>query len=277
MAGRAFVGCVLWVSFSHAHVIQHRVAIARGRSRLPVCLSSDEGRCPLRALGEHESVLAAVEEHGVFSDYDSCFRVTASDIATTRGYALSTASSTLKLLAAEVDGAMEVTATGQILFVFPRGCRQRLLSAERSTAGPKFAWLTRSSRALIQGTVGLLLLASLALVRPLLSDKGGVERVSLRRELRSLRAALRPVDEDVGSATEADLSSCSLALSCFYFMFGHRAPSAVAAQEAQWAAIASAIRANKGASLHRRRCTCHFPGQSRGHSPDHLPIVTPTA
>ena len=69
---------------------------------------------------EFEGTVAAIQASGVYTQTDKSYRVTAADVAASQGCSLSTASSTLRNLAVEAGGAMEVTSKGNVLFAFPR-------------------------------------------------------------------------------------------------------------------------------------------------------------
>lgn len=93
-----------------------------------------------------------------------------------------------------------------------------------------------------QACIGLLLITSVTMLRPLIRSRGA-RQVSLRDELRALRAAV--LDAPSSEPTDTDC----LALACFAFLVGDSSDELVESEqrERQFAAIASAIRTNKGA------------------------------
>ena len=168
---------------------------------------------------------------GTLSPHDKLLRVTAADVAAASGVDLNDARSQLSDLAA-IAGSMEVSQTGQLVYAFPRNVARK--AARQDAARP--ALISKAQRG-AQACIGLLLIASVAVVRPLIARGSDAQRVSLRQELRTLL--------DGG-----DSSSESLALACYAFLLGDgagRERSQAEQLEAQYAAIARAIRTNKGA------------------------------
>ena len=168
---------------------------------------------------------------GTVSPHDKLLRVTAADVAAAQGVDLNDARSQLSDLAA-IAGSMEVSQTGQLVYAFPRNVARK--AARQDAAQP--ALISKAQRG-AQACIGLLLIASVAVVRPLIARGSDAQRVSLRQELRTLL--------DGG-----DSSSESLALACYAFLLGDgagRERSQAEQLEAQYAAIARAIRTNKGA------------------------------
>jgi hypothetical protein len=190
---------------------------------------------------------AAVAKCGAAAPGDRLVRVTVSDIATNSGIDLAAARVQLAGLSAEVPGSsMEVSKSGVLVYAFPRGVVKQVtrLNEQRERL------LLSNVRSVAQACIGLVLLASVATVRPLIDRRvwADTERVSLRCELQMLRTKFQP---GFASGTDQEQRpSRSLALECCRFMFGEDGGArAVAAEqrERQYAAIATAIRANKGA------------------------------
>ena len=198
-------------------------------------------------------IIAAIERCGTYVDARRGYRVTASDVAAAGGYEIASARSALTLLATAVRGAMEVTNDGEVVFVFPRDSR-RILRNSRSPRARLFARGRDALTLLAKAVFGLGLLASFALVRPLVSAASGVEegsggrasgsppRVSLRDEVACLRASLRAQPDAPPGPSVAD---DSLVMACFSFLFGGHNPNARLEDE-QMAAVANAIRDNRG-------------------------------
>ena len=210
------------------------------------------------------SIIDAIEQRGVFSPKDRSFRVTASDIAAERGYDLQSASSALARLSASLEGAMEVTEAGQMLYVFPRSSRRKLKRQQRVQS--TLAARVRARALLVaQASVGLMLISSAAFVQKLQALTGGgrdarqeQRRLSFRGEVRALGAYIYRVGREShasGGATgdnvtlEDDAALAPLTLACFDFLLGGGGVATEALEEQQWAAIAQAIRANKGACV----------------------------
>ncbi|EOD22471.1 hypothetical protein EMIHUDRAFT_458167 [Emiliania huxleyi CCMP1516] len=193
---------------------------------------------------------------------DRLLRVTASDVAVESGGSIASARSQLALLSAEL-GSMEVSQKGHLVYAFPRDVLRR---ARRRESQQPLAQAETAGKACI----GLMLLASVCALRPLLArGSGHAQRVSLRHEFRALRHAVvgeqrltggGPFDAggegaraggegaEAASDGEARQLEQSLALACFAFMFGDgRARVAAQRREAQLAAVARCIRASRGA------------------------------
>jgi len=203
-------------------------------------------------LAPSVDTVSAIERGGTYVEAQSCYRVTASDVAAAGGYEIESARSALMLLSTAVQGSMEVTNDGQIVFVLPKDCR-RILRSRRS---PLDAVLARSRAILTtvaKAVFGILLLTSFLAVRPLVDvairQIEGAERqkgklhVSLRSELSCLRASVLNSRENLQNLPEAD---ASLIMACFSFLFGGH-DTATTVQDAQMVAIASEIRKNQGA------------------------------
>ena len=195
-------------------------------------------------------------------------RVTASDVAAAGGFEIGSAHAALSLLATAVEGAaMEVTQDGQIVFVLPADYRQALRN-RRSPAGALAAKSAAIAATATKAVFGLLLLLSFAAVRPLVDSALGTPAASTPRrvrgdddlptlggELSALRALV--LDELRGDASAASSAaapaapapapSASLLLACFAFLFGGQDPGRRRVQDEEMAAIAAAIRANRGA------------------------------
>lgn len=189
------------------------------------------------------------------------YRVTAPDVAAAGGYEIEAARAALMLFANAVNGAIEVSSSGELVFVFSEDCWQILRSSRSSTAN----FLAQSGKTLTKlakAVFGLFLLASFALVRPLLQaavllpagknrasleDTTEFSGFSLRSELSCLQASLVSDGNDpVGSSSVAD---DSLILACFSFLFGgHNNPTA-GLEDEEMAAIARVIRENRGAII----------------------------
>jgi hypothetical protein len=196
------------------------------------------------------AVLAAtVAKCGAEAPGDRLLRVTTSDVATSCGVDLATARMRLAALSAEVPGScMEVSNSGVLVYAFPRDVEQAV--RQKRDARPDQVLLSAA-----RACVGLLLVTSVATLRPLIDRRvwRGAEGVSLRRELQVLRAELL----EPASRGEVPFSDCadgtrpnSLGLACYGFMFGEdggECTVAAAQRERQYAAVAAAIRANKGA------------------------------
>jgi hypothetical protein len=221
--------------------------------------------------------LAAIERCGthVAAGGQKSYRVTAADVAAAGGCELDSARASLTLLCAAVGGAMEVTHDGQIVFAVPEESRQ-ILHDRRS---PEECLMDRTRDVITVATkavFGLLLLASFALVRPLVNAGREGQRssrhthISFRKELDCLRASLRsqaataPSDTSLLSSdthpTTASSSSdtdTSLITACFSLLFG--APDANARlHDEQMAAIALVIRDHGCVSVRLYVCVCVY-------------------
>ena len=154
----------------------------------------------------------------------------------------------------EVDGALEVTPSGEMVYAFPKGARQRFARGDRRAPANLCVQLCKA-------LIGAALLASVALLRPLLAGTQ-MEVVSVRQEARLLAAAFRqsravappPTSEAPVAAAETAVepllgaSNSSLALAAFAFLFGDDYDGAAAEDEqSQWVGVARAIRESKGA------------------------------
>ena len=196
---------------------------------------------PRPPLGEMAAVASAVSRCSTPSR-DRLLRLTVSDLAAESGVDIESARAQLSGLVTEMDGSIEVSQSGPLVYVFPRDLARK--AARRAASRP--ALLTKAQTT-ARACVGLMLLVSVALVRPLLARGSDAERVSLRQELHELRAAL--VGEPSADGGERDVRAC-LALTCHAFMFGDgvgREREASELLERQYAGIAGAIRASKGA------------------------------
>lgn len=151
---------------------------------------------------------------------------------------------------------MEVSRKGHMVYAFPRDIERRARRLEKQRRP-----LLSRARTAAQASIGLMLLASVAAIRPLLGRDSDAQRLSLRRELRALRQTVlaEPPQQATGDDTadsdglqeeeQRQLEQC-LSLACYAFMFGDdggRAAVAAERRERQFAAIAGCIRANKGA------------------------------
>ena len=206
--------------------------------------------CLLSAAGLQRpavTLAATVAKCGAASTADRLLRVTVSDVATSSGLDLVTVRSRLAELSSEVPGSsMEVTPRGELVYAFPRNVAKK---AARLCDGEHRRFISKA-RAATQTFVGLMLLASVATLRPLIDRRvwKDTERISIRRELTTLSDALKAPSSnppDSGSS-----SSIPLALACYGLLFGDdggRQAVEIARLELQFAAIAAAIRANKGA------------------------------
>lgn len=216
------------------------------RFSLPACC------CAAADTDAHANTLVAtIVECGVESAHDGWYRVTASDVASELGNELSTAAAALTQLTAQLDGAMEVTDRGHIIYAFPRDVRRRLSRAYlRSSRDGR---TQRRARWAVEVLIGLPLVASAALVSPLLPGSRlrlGAQLGELRdvaeRNIGAADASIR----DVTSAPRAPLGAGvrTLARACYAFLLGDGGDEACAAKAAQmqWAAMARAIRRHKG-------------------------------
>ena len=205
--------------------------------------------------GPGADALAAIERKGtlVVSGGQRCYRVTASDVAAAGGFELVSVRAALTLLAAAVGGWMDVTHDGQIVFVLPETSRQ-ILRARRSRMDHVRARTGAVASTMTKAVFGLLLLASFALVRPLVNstlradahEQGSARlpRVSIRNELACLRASVR--NSSAGADSNAPSTDTSVIMACFSFLFG-AAESKDRLHDEQMAGIAAAIRKNNGA------------------------------
>ena len=187
-------------------------------------------------LGEMAAVASAVSRCSTPSR-DRLLRLTVSDLATESGVDIERARGQLSELVTAMDGSIEVSQSGPLVYVFPRDISRK--AARRAASRPA---ILAKARTTARACVGLMLLVSVALVRPLLARGSDAERVSLRQELQELRAVL--VGADGGERRPC------LALTCHAFMFGDgvgREREALELLERQYAGIAGAIRASKGA------------------------------
>jgi len=207
-----------------------------------------------KSRGEDLDTVTVIERCGTYVAAQRCYRVTASDVAASGGYEIESARVALTLLATAVQGAMEVTNDGQIVFVFPKDCR-RILRNRRSPHDSLLERTRAITATLARAMFGLLLLASFALVRPLfeMTFRDGEERnarhsrVSLRRELSYLQASvLNQLDSSSHASPGSSVADASLIMTCFSFLFGGHNPNSNLEDE-QMAAIATAIRDNRGA------------------------------
>ena len=193
---------------------------------------------------------AAVAACGATASGDRLLRVTTSDVAASSGIDLAAVRAQLAALSAEVPGSsMEVSKTGIIVYAFPRDVvkKAQRLETERRVLLRSFA----------KACVGLMLVASVATLRPLIDRRiwTDTERISLRRELQMLRTEIMQSSSSSSGSSGSTSSpgttnQSSLALSCYGFMFGEdggRRAVAAEQRERQYAAIAAAIRTNKGA------------------------------
>jgi hypothetical protein len=142
------------------------------------------------------------------------YRVTASDVSACGGYEIASAQSALSLLATTVQGAMEVTKDGQIVFVFPNDCR-RILRNRRSPQDVLLSQTRVLVSTLTKAVFGVLLLLSYACVRPLVDVTFETTRgrndddmvPSLRSEMSCLRASVLNEDETFSRAPTASARS----------------------------------------------------------------------
>lgn len=209
-------------------------------------------------------------------------RVTSADVTSHTGWSLPQATEALKAAAAEQGGAIEVTNLGHMIFVFPLATLHSLASPSNPTS----PHLSKSFRSRLSTSfkrlVGLPLLCSLALLRPLRREVEGIPPISLWGELRALLAPpalsdpspaspptspsphssppLAPRSSSSSSRSHAATPPLpaslspppspstppSLALACASFLLGEGF-ARTNGSEAQWRGMASVIRANKGA------------------------------
>ena len=205
--------------------------------------------CVLSALGltmrppaaTPAALATTVAQCAATAKEDRLLRVTVSDVATASGIDLSTARAQLADLSAEIHGSsMEVSRSGVMVYAFPSNVAKQ--AARIQAAGKPERLLLSKLRAAAQACIGLLLLTSVASVRPLIDRRvwSDTRSVSVWRELQALRE-----DWHDGPASDTSLSRA-----CYGLMFGEDGGSlAVAAEqrEAQYAGIANMIRASKGA------------------------------
>lgn len=149
---------------------------------------------------------------------------------------------------------MEVSQKGDIIYAFPRDIQRQATRLDSQRP----ALISRAQTA-ARACIGLMLLASVAVMRPLLASDSDAQHVNLRRELRMLRHAVlgqqrgrlavhdaAAVDAEV---QQRQLEQC-LSLACYAFLFGDeggREGIATERRERQYAAIAGCIRAHRGA------------------------------
>ena len=190
------------------------------------------------------SPAAVIARVGTPSQHDKLLRVTAADVAAVSGVDLAAVRSQLADLAADIPGsAMEVTKSGLLVYAFPRDVAQ--VAARQ--ADYRQPILLSKGQILAQACVGLLLIASVALLRPLIRSRGA-QRVHLGGELRALQAAVLDQPPSATSDVPASANEC-LPLACFAFLLGDGGHVDFESErmERQFAAISTAIRASKGA------------------------------
>ena len=128
-------------------------------------------RHPPIVLCDATDLVSVIKSVGIGSG-DKRIRVTASDLSAATGLDMSSSRQALTQLSAELNGAaMEVSKNGDIVYAIPRNARLH----DRQ----KGVRLISRASTVARSAVGLMLIASLAFVRPLLSRKDA-KLVSLR-------------------------------------------------------------------------------------------------